>query len=89
MTAQRDDGPGLVEVLAVWALWLATAAAIFVTYARFPAEEFYHVSRSGLGGGASRALVFLNFPLAFAAIALLAVVLARWQSSPVAASPIR
>jgi hypothetical protein len=39
----------------------------------------YHVSGSGLDGGASRALVFLNFPTALAALALLAP---AWERVP-------
>jgi hypothetical protein len=49
------------------------AVAVFVTYARLSPAELYDVSRSGIAGGASRALVYLNFPVAFAAIALIGV----------------
>ena len=42
-----------------------------MTYARFDAGELYNVSGSGLEGGASRLLVFVNFPVALAAIAVL------------------
>ena len=45
-------------------------AATFVTYARIPPAELYHVSNDGLGGGLSRALVELNFPDAILAIPL-------------------
>ncbi len=61
------------EPLVVWILLGIVAAAIAVTYARLPARELYHVSGSGLAGGASRALVFLNFPAALIAIGLIAV----------------
>jgi hypothetical protein len=61
------------EPLVVWLLLAAVAAAIWVTYARLPARELYHVSGTGFGGGASRALVFLNFPAALIAIAIVAV----------------
>jgi hypothetical protein len=61
------------EPLVVWLLLAAVAAAILVTYARLPARELYHVSGSGLGGGASRALVYLDFPAALIAIAIVAV----------------
>ncbi|MEX2026950.1 MAG: hypothetical protein WEH44_06605, partial [Pirellulaceae bacterium] len=60
-----------VEVVAVWVLFAGVATAIFVTYSRISAHELYHVSGSGLTGGASRALVFVNFPLALVAIAIL------------------
>lgn len=58
---------------AVWMLYALDAVAIFVTYSRVPPHELYHVSHSGLEGGASRVLVFLNFSTALAAIAVLAV----------------
>src|SRR6266496_1574321 len=67
----RRRGTG--ESLAVWALFAAVTTAVFVTYARLPASRLYHVSGSGLEGGASRALVFVNWPTAGAAIATVAV----------------
>ena len=48
-----------------------------VTYSRIRPEELYHVSRSGLAGGLGRALVFLNFPAALAAIAIVLLVADR------------
>jgi hypothetical protein len=65
------------EPLAVWILLGLDAAAIAVTYSRVPARELYHVSGSGLAGGASRVLVFLNFPAALIAIGVLAVAYER------------
>ena len=62
------------EPLFVWILFGLVTVEILVTYARVPANELYHVSRSGLAGGASRALVFLNFSTALVAIALVALV---------------
>jgi hypothetical protein len=44
--------------------------ATFVTYARIPSADLYHVSNGGLRGGLSRALVELNFPDAILAIPL-------------------
>lgn len=61
------------EPLAVWLLYGVVALEILVTYSRLPASELYHVSGSGLEGGASRVAVFLNFPVALAAIAVAAV----------------
>jgi hypothetical protein len=58
---------------AVWLLFALDALAVLVTYSRTPADQLYHVSGSGLEGGASRALVFLNFSTALAAIAVLLV----------------
>jgi WD40-like Beta Propeller Repeat len=65
------------EVPAVWALLGIVALEIFVTYARLPAYHLYHVSRSGLAGGAGRALVDLNWPVALVAIAIVAIVPGR------------
>lgn len=62
-----------LDVAVVWALFAVVAVEILVTYSRLPARELYHVSGSGLTGGASRALVFLNFPLALIAIPILAL----------------
>jgi hypothetical protein len=67
----RASGPA--EILVVWLLFAVVAVEILVTYSRLPARELYHVSGSGLGGGASRALVFLDFPAALVAIAVLAL----------------
>jgi len=64
-------------VALVWALFAVVAAEILVTYSRLPAHELYHVSGSGLTGGASRALVFLNFPVALVAIPIVAFVSQR------------
>jgi hypothetical protein len=61
----------------VWALVAADALAIFVTYWRLPPAETYHVSLSGVDGGASRVVVFLCFPTALVAIAVLGLVVER------------
>jgi hypothetical protein len=66
-----------LEVVVVWALYAIVAFAIVVTYSRIPAHELYHVSHSGLAGGAGRALVFANFSTALVALAVLAVVFDR------------
>jgi hypothetical protein len=70
----------LPELTFVWALYALVAAAIFVTYARSPVSELYHVTGTGFEAGASRALVFLNFSTALAAIAVLLVLLDRLTS---------
>jgi hypothetical protein len=77
-----------LEVVAVWALFAVVAVEILVTYSRLPVRELYHISRSGLAGGASRVLVFLNFPLALVAIAILVLLAARLsnRSAAVAAA---
>ena len=41
-----------------------------ITYSRVDPNDLYHVSQDGLAGGLGRALVFLNFPTALAAIAI-------------------
>jgi hypothetical protein len=63
MTHRR---PAAVD--AVWALLLATAAVVLITYARLPPEQFYSVSEEGLALGLGRALVFLNYPVSLVAI---------------------
>jgi TolB protein len=65
------------EVPAVWALLGVVAVEIFVTYARLPAYHLYHVSQSGLAGGAGRALVYLNWPVALVGIGIVAIVRGR------------
>jgi len=65
------------EPLVVWLLFGAVALEIFVTYSRLPASQLYHVSGSGVEGGASRAVVFLNFPTALVAIAIVAIAFER------------
>jgi hypothetical protein len=81
-------GPAQGEALAAWGLWAAVLLAIVVTYARLEPADLYHVSRQGLSGGLSRALVELNFPIALAAIALVLVAMAAlpvrawWVAAP-------
>lgn len=53
---------------AVWALLLASAAVIVLTYTRLPPEELYNVSEEGVALGLGRALVFLNYPVSLVAI---------------------
>jgi hypothetical protein len=67
----RDDEETTgAEPLAVWALMALVVVCVTATYARIPVSELYHVSRGGLAGGLSRALVLINFPIALVAIAL-------------------
>jgi len=75
--AKRQAAGLPVEVLVVWMLFAAVTAEIVVTYSRVPARELYHVSGSGIEGGLSRALVFVNFPLALVALAVLGVIYHR------------
>src|SRR5215208_5911335 len=69
--------PRLTEALWVWALHAVFVVLTFVTYSRVAPEELYHVSRDGLAGGAGRALVELNYPVALAAIPILGLCAAR------------
>ena len=73
---------------ALWALLLATAAVIVITYTRLAPEELYGVSEDGFALGLGRALVFLNYPVSLAAIpiAWLAAerIGARWALSAAA-----
>jgi len=80
MSAPKAAGaPGPVpgEIVCVWLLLAVVALEIVVTYARIPAHELYHVSNDGLAGGLGRALVFLNFPAAIAAVAVVLVLFGR------------
>jgi hypothetical protein len=79
--ARAGPGPGLAEgfvVLGLFGLW---TLFVLVTYSRVPANELYNVSETGLRGGLSRVLVFLGWPTALAAIAVLAITLDRFLAS--------
>lgn len=80
-SAESDRGPGLHEVRIIWVALALLTALLFVTYARISTRELYNVSRSGFAGGASRALVELNFPVAVAAFAIAFVLAARVRQS--------
>jgi hypothetical protein len=77
-----SDGPGLKEALVAWAVWGLAATSIWITYARLPASELYNVSGTGLAAGASRTLVFLDWPVALAAVALTVVAAERLLAGP-------
>jgi len=80
MSARESEGSGTgfpLELAVVWAIFTVVTIAVFVTYWRLPPHDLYHVSGSGLTGGASRALVYLNFPVALAAIPILILVSQR------------
>ena len=82
MNADPDAaGPGLNEALAVWAAFGVVAAMVWITYARLPADVFYNVTGTGVRAGASRVLVLLGWPIAIAAVALLAVATDRYLAS--------
>lgn len=72
------EGRGFpLEVLVVWSLFFADAIAMFVTYSRLPPGQLYHVSGSGIEGGASRVVVFANYSTALAAIPIIAIAAER------------
>ncbi|HXV95953.1 MAG TPA: hypothetical protein VD695_05350 [Gaiellaceae bacterium] len=77
MQPEHASRPGLAEVLTVWILFGVVALEVWVTYARLPLDELYNVSGTGVLAGAGRALVFLNYPTALVAIALLAILAER------------
>ena len=69
----------------MWALCGVIALLILVTYSRIPHEKLYHVTGDGLSGGLSRVLVFVNWPGALIAIAVLGIVVERMRRPIVAA----
>lgn len=84
--------PGQGEALALWGLWGVTTIAVVVTYARIDPAELYNVSRDGIDGGLSRALVHVNYPIALVAIALVLAAMgalprgAWWAAGPAIAA---
>jgi hypothetical protein len=76
-TAKRQGGGLPVEVALVWVLFAVVTVEVLVTYSRIPSRELYHVSGSGIEGGLSRALVFVNFPVALVALAVLGLIYTR------------
>ena len=73
MPARRQAGVPW-EPLAVWTLYGFVASEVFATYARLPLRELYHVSGTGRIAGLGRVLVFLNWPTALVALAILPLV---------------
>ena len=69
MTGEPRQG----EALSTWGIWGALTLVVLATYSWVDPAETYHVSREGLTGGLSRALTFVNFPLALVAIALVLI----------------
>jgi hypothetical protein len=75
MTRKRGRVPASGGSVAtpVWLLFGATALTVLLTYAWRPTAELYHVSVGGFAGGLGRTLVYLNYPIALAAIAIVLV----------------
>ncbi|MGH3074189.1 MAG: hypothetical protein ACRDQC_04660 [Gaiellales bacterium] len=84
-TTSPAGGPGLQEALVAWAVWGVVAVGVWETYARFPPIELYNVTRSGFAGGAARTLVFLDWPVAIAAVAIVVVAADRILAGPASA----
>src|SRR5919199_5902799 len=82
MVAARNDSLRVPAVAALWAMFGLVAAEIVVTYSRIPPEKLYSVSGTGLGAGFGRALVFLNFPVALAALPVIALAADRLRRAP-------
>jgi hypothetical protein len=80
---RHGRGPGLREVAVLWGMYVFVAAEIFATYSRLPVHELYHVSRNGRTAGAGRVVVFGNWPVALAALPILAVVASAVRSRAV------
>lgn len=59
-----------MHVRVLWGVFAAAGLAVFVTYWRLPPEDLYSVGERGLALGAGRLLVFLNYPVSLAAIAI-------------------
>jgi hypothetical protein len=73
MVAGRNDGLRVSAVALLWAMFGVVATEIVVTYSRIAPARLYSVSGTGLGAGLGRALVFLNFPVALAALPVIAL----------------
>jgi len=74
LLADRVHAEGMrVTVRSMWCVWAIPVVFTAVTYGRLPPADLYRVTRSGIGGGLGRAVLFINFPLALVAAALLAV----------------
>jgi hypothetical protein len=73
-----------VSVAVLWLPWLVVTAGVLVTYSWVAPGDLYHVSGSGISGGLSRALVLLNFPIALAALPVIALSADRLRASRLA-----
>src|ERR687887_2941930 len=81
MVAGRNDrltgGREIPAVVALWGMFCLVAVEIVVTYSRIPPARLYAVSGSGVGAGFGRALVFLDFPVALAALPVIVLAAER------------
>jgi hypothetical protein len=74
---RRGVRPSLREAVVVLAVLGLVLLAVFTTYARLPGDELYRTTQNGLSGGAGKVLVFLNYPVALVALAVLAITVDR------------
>lgn len=58
------------EIAVVWAIVVAVAGAALVTHWRLPAGATYHFADTGPGGGLSRVVSYLAYPVTLIAIAV-------------------
>src|SRR5919198_6575816 len=82
MVAGANDGLRVPPVALLWAMFGVVAAEIVVTYSRIPPAKLYSVTDTGIGAGFGRALVFLNFPVALAALPVIALAADRLRRGP-------
>lgn len=61
------------EAVAVVVMWGALLLIMLTTYSRIEPADLYNVTHSGLGGGMSRVLVQVNYPVALVAVAVILV----------------
>jgi hypothetical protein len=61
--------------LVVWSIVGLLILATVATYARVDPKDLYRVSRGGIAGGLSRAVVELNFPVALVSILIVLIVI--------------
>jgi hypothetical protein len=88
MVAGGNDTMKIPAVAVLWAMFAAVAVEIVVTYSRIPPEKLYSVSGTGVGAGFGRALVFLNFPVALAALPVIALAAERLRRGALLAVPV-
>ena len=88
MVAGGNDGLRLSPVVLLWTMFGIVATEIVVTYSRIPPAKLYSVSDTGIGAGFGRVLVFLNFPVALAALPVIVLAADRLRRGPAIATAI-
>ena len=77
-SAGTGQTSGMGELGWSWLIYLAILPPALITYTRLPPLATYHFNATGLvGGGLSRTVTELNYPVAMAAIPLAAISFAR------------